>query len=942
MPGMNGYEVCQQFKAMRVIKDVPVIFLTALDSQSDKVRAFELGAADYVTKPFQAQEVLARIRHQLSIRELQRQLEQQNVKLQQEIHDRVYASRALELSETKFATAFQSTPHAIAITRLEDGCHIDVNDSFLEFSGYKREEILGRTSLELNMWLNPSDRATFIQTLKSQGYVKNQEIDIRLRMGGIGVGMISAEPIKINGEKCIISVLYDISDRRAADEKLRKSEEKFRSLLENVTDALFVHDFEGNITDVNQRACQNLGYSRDELLKLTIFDIEVAKSPEKLKAAWRSMKSGVPITIDGINRHKDGNTFPIEARVGVFELNGQLAVIGLIRDISSRVAAEEALKSTEEKYRSIFENAVEGIYQTTHDGEYLSANPALAQIYGYDSPDELMFNIDDIAKDLYVDPLRRRDFVDLMDTCGMISGFESQVYRRDGNVIWISENARAVKDLQGRLLYYEGLVENVTTRKLAEVELQNAKEVSDQANRAKSEFLSNMSHELRTPLNAILGFTQILVRDSSLSSDHQESLQIINRSGEHLLSLINDVLEMSKIEAGRATLNYGSFDLHHLIISIEEMLGFKAKSKQLKLSCEIAPNVPRYITGDEGKLRQVLINLMGNAIKFTDRGKVTLRVQSLSATADFHQILFEVEDTGTGIAANEIDSLFEAFIQSASGRKSQEGTGLGLPISRQFVKLMGGDILVCSTIDRGTTFRFEIPVAITPTDDILMPELKSTKRVVSLAPNQIKYRILIVEDRRENQQVLCKLLEPMGFEVKVAENGEEGITLWQDWLPHLIWMDMRMPIMDGYEATRRIKATDLGQATVIIALTASAFEEERSQVLAAGCDDFVRKPFQTEVLFAKMGEYLGVQYIYEEIPNLNLRSPQASNSELTFLDLEIMPLAWRRELNAAASQLDEDRILELIDGVSNGNLANSLRDLVTRFRFDKLLDLTVD
>jgi CheY-like chemotaxis protein len=357
--------------------------------------------------------------------------------------------------------------------------------------------------------------------------------------------------------------------------------------------------------------------------------------------------------------------------------------------------------------------------------------------------------------------------------------------------------------------------------------------------------------------------------------------------------------------------------------------------------------VPRYITGDEGKLRQVLINLMDNAIKFTDQGQVILRVQSLSADQNMHQLLFEVEDTGTGIAASEIDSLFEAFIQSASGRKSQEGTGLGLPISRQFVRLMGGDISVISKVDQGTTFSFEIPVQLT--QDIPIPELNSTQRVVGLAANQEKYRILIVEDRLENRQVLCKLLEPIGFEVKVAENGLEGIKVWEDWSPHLIWMDMRMPVMDGYEATRNIKARD--SSTVIIALTASAFEEERSQVIAAGCHDFVRKPFQTEVIFAKMGEYLGVQYIYEEILNSNLRSPHSGqysgqsereSPKLTVFDLQEMPQLWRQQINLAASQLDEDQILELIDQVSNGNLASGLRDLVSSFRFDKLFDLTKD
>ena len=937
MSGMSGYEVCAKFKQMSRIQEIPIIFLSALDSPADKVKAFELGAADYVAKPFHTQEILARIRNQLKIQQLQRQLQQQNLKLQTEIQQRIAASEALALSEAKFCTAFRSTPLAISITRLADGCHLDVNDSFLAFSGYSRTEIIGRTSLELNMWQDPSDRHIFIKSLKSQGYVKNQEISIRQPTGETGVGLISAEPITLNGEDCIISVLSNITEQRNIELKLRKSESKFRSLLENVADALFVHDFDGNILDVNQRACQNLGYTKSELLALTIFDIEVKKSPETLKALWRKMQIGQPITVDGINRHKDNYTFPVEARVSVIELEGNLSILGLVRDVSSRVAAEEALRSTEEKYRSIFENAVEGIYQSTRTGEFLNANPALAQIFGYSSAAEMMYSITSIATEIYVDRQRRQDFIDLMDACGTIAGFDSQVYCQDGSIIWISENARSVQDSQGRLLYYEGLVENITTRKLAEAELQKAKEAADQANRAKSEFLSNMSHELRTPLNTILGFTQVLARDHSLSPDHQNSLGIINRSGEHLLSLINDVLEMSKIEAGRTSLNSSNFDLYNLLGSIKEMLHFKAKSKQISLDYTISEEVPRYVSGDEGKLRQVLINLVGNAIKFTDRGSVTYSVTNLSHQDHYHQLKFVIADTGMGIAADELNQLFKAFAQTASGKKSQEGTGLGLPISRQFIQLMGGDISVSSDLGRGTTFSFVIPLLAIALGDLPVLEPSIQRKVIGLAPHQPKYRILIVEDRLENQQVLCRLLEPIGFMTKVAVNGAEGIRLWEEWCPHLIWMDMRMPVMDGYEATRRIKSTPRGQGTVIIALTASAFEEERSQVIAAGCDDFVRKPLQAELIFSKMADYLGIKYIYN---NAETITPIAK-SEITPADLAFMPSEWLQQLRTAASQLDEDQTLELIDLVSNGNLADRLKELVHTFRFDKLLALTI-
>ena len=564
----------------------------------------------------------------------------------------------------------------------------------------------------------------------------------------------------------------------------------------------------------------------------------------------------------------------------------------------------------------------------------MSQEQAIYWSYVYDTP--LLSSCVHFYKQLKINSLLtvRTSYQDKVN--GAISIQQCDRFRQ-----WHQDEVELMESVAAQLGIALAQADLLQQEKQRRQELETAKQEADIANQAKSRFLANMSHELRTPLNAIIGFSQLMNRDPAIAPQQQEIINIINRSGEHLLEMINEVLEMSKIEAGKTELNITDVDLHLLLNTLEAMLSIKAKAKNLQLIFECSPQVPQYICTDESKLRQILINLLGNAIKFTQTGSVRLKVsQSAQKLSNRHILIFNVVDMGEGISPQELKQIFKAFAQSETGYKSREGTGLGLSISKRFVELMGGELLVKSVVGKGSVFSFNIPCQLGNKSKLQRSQLKSVQKI---APGQSNYKILVVDDNWQSRLLIVKLFNQVGFEIKEAENGKQAVEIWQQWQPNLILMDMRMPVMNGYEATRYIRKQPEGNKTKIIALTASAFESKRTATLEAGCNDYLRKPFKENELFAKIEEHLRVKYIYQENSEdlaINDRSKTLSY-QLTSESLAVMPRGWLQEFKQAAAELDETKLEHLIKQIPDEHnyLTQPLTNLVSNFQFEKIFEL---
>ncbi len=887
-----------------------------------------------------------------------KRLEQANQTLERELAERKETEEKLRESEQRYRRLVDTASEGIweldeqFVTTL-------VNRRMAEMLGYEPKEMVGR---KLHEFLFKDDQAEMSARIaaRCQGLTERYEQRYR-RKDSSTVWMYVSATSMFDAEHPFIgsfAMLTDITERKRAEEEVRNTAAQWQATFDAVQDLVLLLDKDFRILRANHAAAEFLGLPFDKIVGGHCYDLIHGTSTPPAECPLAKMRQS--------RRHeevevlaREGGPWLSVSVAPVFDPSGELThVVHVARDITDRKRAEEALRRSEAYL-------AEG-QRLSHTGswawspatlEALYWSEEMFRIYGL-NPQDGVPTTEAFWQRIHPEDLdHTRKLLLKAAEEKMEYEHDHRIVLSDGTVRHIHAIGHPVLDENGQLAQYVGTAMDVTGRKLGEDELRKhrehledlvkqrteqlaeAKARAEAANRAKGTFLANMSHELRTPLNAVLGFSRLLKSGPDVTPRQQEALDIIVRSGEHLLNLINNVLDMAKIESGRVALKESEVDLNQLLHEMQSLMGVGAVEKGLRFALERDPDLPRFVAVDAGKLRQVLLNLLGNAIKYTDSGGVKLCARLASTHgSEEAKVRFEVEDSGPGISQEDCKRIFFPFVQLGDQAPAQAGTGLGLAICKQYVELMGGQIGVTSKPGKGSLFYFTIPVRVLPSV-AERDELKNP-RILGLAEGQPRYRLLIVEDQPENRLLLRRLLEPLGFELREAANGQEAVALFEQWHPDLIWMDIRMPVMDGLEAVRRIRATKAGADTKIIALTAHALEEEREPIMAAGCDDLVRKPIREQELFGALARHLRLKFIYEKAPRQE-SIPDAPGLTLRPEQLDALPAELLRDLRQAVVELDTARTQALIQQVTerDASLGRALNTLATQLGYKRLLKL---
>ena len=618
--------------------------------------------------------------------------------------------------------------------------------------------------------------------------------------------------------------------------------------------------------------------------------------------------------------------------------------------------ARNILQESEQSYHDQFmKNSTVMLLIDPKDGKIIDANETAQSFYGY-SHDQLLnlhiFDINTLAvtetKKYIADVIEGKEnqyvFQHRLSDNSLrdVEVSVSKIYFGDNPILHaIIYDVTERKHSEEKLANYTSQIElknkeldlALANERMATAKANDMAEKAETANKAKSVFLANMSHEIRTPLNAIIGFSQLMDRDPLSTEVQKEYIGSIINAGEHLLMLLNDILELSKVEAGRVSINPTNINLHTLLEDMQVIFKEQTQSKHLQFILDIAPDLPKFIIIDENKLRQIFINLISNAIKFTDEGGIALRARIDKINTAKSYLIVEVQDSGQGISEEELKSLFKHFVQTSTGINKGSGTGLGLALSRELAILMGGNISVTSEVGKGSIFTFKVEIVESDSDKVKEP---NPKQIISFEKGQKVYRVLVVDDKVENLKVVVKFLSMVGFETKEAVNGVDAIEKFEEWEPDLILMDMRMPVMDGYEATRLIKLTDKGKDTPIIAVTASSFEDEQKRIDLLNLQGHIRKPFRKNELYTCIGKVLGINYIYDEVTS----SPKTNIPDADMISKGVINLPDKLllQMSNALAVADLDLLIKHIKSIEtiNPELTRYLLTLANNYDYEKL------
>jgi PAS domain S-box-containing protein len=857
--------------------------------------------------------------------------------IQRDITDRKQAEAELEESREKYRGLSEASFEAIFIS--EKGLCIEQNHAAEMMFGYTSEEAMTRYGTD---WIVPEDREMVMNNMIS-GFEEPYEAVALRKDGTTFQCVLNGRKMHYKGRDVRVTSLSDITLLKKVEQELivakeiaEESEQKFRSIIQSQAEGIgFVNQNE--IFEFANTASERIFETEEnELVGTCLYDYLKPEEQNKVEQQTHNRGGGYVNTYELQIITKKGNAkiIYVTATPKLDSKNNYLGAYGVFQDITDRKKAEDELKRVSSRLEMATLAGGIGVWEIDLISNELFADEQLLKLFGV-KKNEIIG-----GHEMWMNRIHPDDFDRINSEIQMMIRGEKQ-FDTEHKVCWPDgsiHNIRALAIIQydnsGNPLRLIGVDWDITEQKTTETVLLKARQEAEMANKAKSVFLANMSHEIRTPLNAIIGFSQLMNRDRHLTDSQKEYVNSIIRAGEHLLSLINDILELSKMEAGRLELNPSNVDLNSLFTDIRMIFKEPAQSKHLRYIFETDTDLPQYVIVDDNKLRRILINLIGNAIKFTDEGGVAVRTRVDQIDQQKSRLIVEIQDSGPGIPEDEINKLFQYFVQTSSGINKSSGSGLGLALSRELAILMGGDITITSEVGKGSVFTFSVEIEVGKAEAV--KDLAS-KRVIGYNKIKEAYRILVVDDVEENLQIVVNLLNMVGFETKAAVNGVDAIAKFEEWNPDLILMDLRMPVMDGYEASRRIRSAENGKNTPIIALTASSFEDERRKIMGQGLQGHIRKPFRESDLFGTIGNILEIQYIYENENLLDIDHYDVDDNSIT-ADISKLPDELVLKMLNAVAVADLDLLIELINKIEAGNsgLSRHLLGLANNFDFDYL------